>query len=119
LDTTYHYTYTDLRLLDQAKYSDAQREFDLAVQLDPKYSKAYTGIALVKTYIGDFHDAWGNLKKAGNMPVPIMKNFSFMSAVFVTIRQVRQNQNGSISLSMNLTMPFLSIQNMPPHIISW
>ena len=62
LDTPEHHTYTGLRLLDQAKYVDAQREFELATQLDPKYSKAYTGIALVKTATGDFVAAWDNLK---------------------------------------------------------
>jgi tetratricopeptide (TPR) repeat protein len=62
LDTPEHHTYTGLRLLDQAKYADAQREFELATQLDPKYSKAYTGIALVKTATGEFNAAWDNLK---------------------------------------------------------
>lgn len=63
LDTPEHHTNTGLRLLDQAKYSDAEREFELAVQLDPKYSKAYTGIALVKTATADFTAARDNLKK--------------------------------------------------------
>jgi tetratricopeptide (TPR) repeat protein len=62
LDTPEHHTYTGLRLLNQEKYADAQREFELAIQLDAKYSKAYTGIALVKTYTGDFNAAWENLK---------------------------------------------------------
>ncbi len=62
LDTPEHHTYTGLRLLDQAKYADAQREFELATSLDPKYSKAYTGIALVKTATGEFAAAWDNLK---------------------------------------------------------
>lgn len=62
LDTPEHHTYTGLRLLDQAKYADAQREFELATSLDPKYSKAYTGIALVKTATGEFDAAWDNLK---------------------------------------------------------
>ena len=63
LDTPQHHTYSGLRLLDQAKHDDAQREFELATGLDPKYSKAYTGIALVKTVTGDFKAAWDNLKK--------------------------------------------------------
>ncbi|MEN6330667.1 MAG: S-layer homology domain-containing protein [Smithella sp.] len=63
LDTPEHHVYAGLRLFDQAKYTDAQREFELAVQLAPKYSKAYTGIALVKIVTGDFGAAWDNLKK--------------------------------------------------------
>jgi tetratricopeptide (TPR) repeat protein len=62
LDTPEHHTYTGSRLLSQEKYADAQREFELALQLDAKYSKAYTGIGLVKTYTGDFNAAWDNLK---------------------------------------------------------
>lgn len=62
LDTPEHHTYTGLRLLDQEKYADAQREFELAVSLDPKYSKAYTGIGLVKTATGEFNAAWEGLK---------------------------------------------------------
>jgi len=62
LDTPEHHTYTGLRFLSLEKYAEAQREFELAVQLEPKYSKAYTGIGLVKTYTGDFNAAWDNLK---------------------------------------------------------
>ena len=62
LDTPEHHTYTGLRLLNQEKYADAQREFELAIQLDLKYSKAFTGIALAKTYTGDFNAARENLK---------------------------------------------------------
>lgn len=64
LDTPEHHTYTGMRLLDQEKYTDAEREFKLAIELDPKYSKAYTGIGLVKTATGDFAAAWEGLKKA-------------------------------------------------------
>jgi len=62
LDTPEHHVFTGVRLLDQEKYADAQREFDLALQLDNKYSKAHTGLGLVKTYTGDYKGAWDNLK---------------------------------------------------------
>jgi len=62
LDTPEHHTYTGLKLIDQEKYTDAQREFELAIQLDTKYSKAYTGTALVKIYTANFDAAWDNLK---------------------------------------------------------
>ncbi|MEQ8161311.1 MAG: hypothetical protein ABRQ33_08980, partial [Smithellaceae bacterium] len=63
LDTPDHHTYAGLRLFDQAKYADAQREFELAVQLGPRYSQAHTGLALVKTVTGDFGGAGDSLKK--------------------------------------------------------
>ena len=61
LDTPEHHMYTGLRLLNQEKYADAQREFELAIQLKAKYSKAYTGIALVNLGTGNFNAAWENL----------------------------------------------------------
>ncbi|KAF0158861.1 MAG: hypothetical protein FD159_948 [Syntrophaceae bacterium] len=65
LDTPQHHVYTGVKLLDQEKYSDAQREFELALELDNKYSKAHTGIGLVKTYMtpADFKGAWDSLQK--------------------------------------------------------
>jgi len=62
LDTPGDHTYTGLKLIDQGKYADAEREFELAIQLAPKYSRAYTGIALVKICTGNFDVAWDNLK---------------------------------------------------------
>ena len=61
LDTPGHHTFTGLKLLDQEKYADAQREFEMATQLDAKYSKAYTGMALVNIYTGKFNAASENL----------------------------------------------------------
>jgi len=63
LDKPEHHVFTGMRLLDQEKYADAQREFELALQLDRKYSKAYTGLGLVKTYIADFKGALENLEQ--------------------------------------------------------
>ena len=36
LDTPGHHTFTGLKLLDQEKYVDARREFEMATQLDAK-----------------------------------------------------------------------------------
>jgi tetratricopeptide (TPR) repeat protein len=63
LDTPEHHTYTGLKFLGEENYADAQREFELAIQLDAKYSKGYTGIGLVKIYTGDFNAAMDCLKK--------------------------------------------------------
>jgi hypothetical protein len=62
LDTPSHHTFTGLKLLDQEKYDDAQREFEMATQLDAKYSKAYTGMALVNIYTGKLNTASDNLE---------------------------------------------------------
>jgi len=62
LDTPGHHTFTGLKLLDQEKYADARREFEMATQLDAKYSKAYTGMALVNIYTGKLNTASENLE---------------------------------------------------------
>ncbi len=62
LDTPEHHTYTGLKLLNQGKYQHAEREFELAIQLDPKYSKAYVGLGLAKAYKRDFENAFDLMK---------------------------------------------------------
>jgi len=62
MDTPEHHTFTGLRLLNQEKYAEAQKAFELALQLNPKFSKAHTGIALVKTFTGDFNAAMERLQ---------------------------------------------------------
>lgn len=66
MDTPEHHFYTGMKLLNQTQYTSAQTEFDRAIQLAPKFSRAYGGLALVKAYQGDFinafkqlDDAWG------------------------------------------------------------
>ena len=83
LDTPEHHTYTGLKLLGEEKYADAQREFELAIQLDAKYSKGYTGIGLVKIYTGDFNAALDYLKKGWN------KANTDEDRVFVYVSRIR------------------------------
>ncbi len=64
LDTPEHHTYTGIGLMNQGKYPDAEREFDLAIQLNPKFSRAYGGSGLVQAYKGDFDTAFDLMKKA-------------------------------------------------------
>lgn len=61
LDTPGHHTYTGLKLLDLGKYADARREFKMATQLDAKYSKAYTGMALINISGGKLDAASYNM----------------------------------------------------------
>jgi tetratricopeptide (TPR) repeat protein len=96
-DTPGDHTYTGLKLIDQEKYADAQGEFELAIQLDPKYSRAYTGIALVKIYTGDFDAAWDNLK-AGRKYARTDEEKLF---VYVSrIRYYTQNKSGKKWLTL-------------------
>ncbi|MGA2553875.1 MAG: S-layer homology domain-containing protein [Smithella sp.] len=61
LDTPERHTFTGLKLLDQEKYTDADREFKMAIQLNNNYSRAYTGMALVDTFTNKFGTALDNL----------------------------------------------------------
>ncbi|MDA8126845.1 MAG: S-layer homology domain-containing protein [Deltaproteobacteria bacterium] len=64
LDTPEHHTFTGNRLLQQEKWADAAREFELALRLDPRYAKAHAGVALAKAYQQDFAGAFAALKQA-------------------------------------------------------
>ena len=64
MDTPEHHFYTGVKLLDQAKYADAKAEFDRAIQLAPRFSRAYGGLALVNAYQGDFTTAFKQLDQA-------------------------------------------------------
>ncbi|MCX5821507.1 MAG: S-layer homology domain-containing protein [Deltaproteobacteria bacterium] len=64
LDTPEQHTFTGIRLLDQEKFADAGREFELALRLDPRYARAHAGIGLVKACQGDFTGGLESLKQA-------------------------------------------------------
>ena len=64
MDTPDHHFYTGMRLFDEGKLTDAQSEFDRAIQLAPKFSRAYAGNALVKAYQGDSRGAFDVMERA-------------------------------------------------------
>ncbi len=64
LDTPEHHVFSGNKLLDKGDYAGAQREFELAIQLDRKYSPAYVGLGLVLGYQNNFEKAYENMKKA-------------------------------------------------------
>lgn len=64
LDTPEHHAATGIRLLQQEHYAAAEREFDLALQGDPRYAKAVAGAGLLKACRGDFAAAREALEQA-------------------------------------------------------
>ena len=64
LDTPEHHVFSGNKLLDKGDYAGAQREFELALQLDKKYAPAYVGMGLVFGYQNNFEKAFENMKKA-------------------------------------------------------
>ncbi len=88
LDTPEHHIYTGLQLLDEEKYADAQREFELAIQLDVKYSKGYTGLGLVEIYTGDFKAADDDLDKGWD------KAKNDEDKIFVHVSRIRYYTQG-------------------------
>lgn len=64
LDTPEHHTFTGVRLLDQEKFSAAGYEFERALKMDPRYSRAHTGAGLVNAFRGDFKGAFESLRQA-------------------------------------------------------
>ena len=66
LGTPEHHTFAGVVLLNQDKFTDAGREFEFALRLDPRHSKAHAGAGLVKAYRGDFAGGFEAIKQAEN-----------------------------------------------------
>jgi len=64
LDTPEHHVFSGMKLLESCKLLDAEREFNLAKELDPKYSPAYIGLGLGLGYKGDFKSAFKTMSRA-------------------------------------------------------
>ena len=64
LDTPEHHVFSGMRLLESGKLLDAEREFNLAKELDQKYSPAYRGLGLVLGHKGDFKSAFKTMSQA-------------------------------------------------------
>jgi len=63
LDTPEHHVFSGMKLLDKGKYEDAKREFNMAIELRPKFSPAFTGLGLVNGHEGNFKEAFVNGNK--------------------------------------------------------
>ena len=64
LDNPQHHVFSGLKLLDGKRFDEALWEFQLALELDPKYSPAYQGMGLALGYKGDFEAAFQAMSKA-------------------------------------------------------
>jgi tetratricopeptide (TPR) repeat protein len=64
LDTPGHHFATGMKLLNQEKFGDAQRSFELAIELEPGYAKAHAGLGLVKAYQADYKSGLAAMDKA-------------------------------------------------------
>ncbi|MDD5170051.1 MAG: S-layer homology domain-containing protein [Syntrophales bacterium] len=64
MDTPEHHFFTGMKFLEQSQYPSAQAEFGRAIELAPKFSRAYAGLGLVKAYQGDFKAAFEQMEKA-------------------------------------------------------
>jgi len=64
LDTPEHHAFSGLKLLQKMRYDDAQREFEMALELDPKYSQAHYGLGLVLGHKKNFKKAFKSMARA-------------------------------------------------------
>jgi tetratricopeptide (TPR) repeat protein len=64
LNTPEHHVFTGMKLMENGKLSDAEREFNLAKELDNNYASAYRGLGLVYAYNGEFDRALNNMRQA-------------------------------------------------------
>ncbi len=64
MDTPEHHFYTGMKMIDQGRYQDAHSSFNRALQLSPKFSKAYAGQALAFAYQNNFTEAMKKMDTA-------------------------------------------------------
>lgn len=64
LDTPEHHVNIGMKFVNQGKYLEAEREFNLALQLDPKFAKAHAGNGLVKAFKKDYKAGFELMKTA-------------------------------------------------------
>ena len=64
LDTPAHHVSSGFKFLQKDYNADAQREFELALQLDPFYSAAHRGLGLVYGKEKEFESALDSMRKA-------------------------------------------------------
>lgn len=64
MDTPAHHTNVGMKFLDEGKYDDAAREFDLALQMERTFSQAHAGMGLVKACQKEMDAAFDSLKTA-------------------------------------------------------
>ena len=64
LDTPEHHVSSGLKLLEKNYLFDAEREFELALQLDPNYSDALRGLGLTYGKEKKFGPAFESMRKA-------------------------------------------------------
>ena len=64
LDTPAHHVSSGFKFLKKNYNADAQREFELALQLDPYYSAAHRGLGLVYAKENEFGLAFDAMRKA-------------------------------------------------------
>jgi tetratricopeptide (TPR) repeat protein len=64
MDTASHHTSVGAKYLEQGKYAEAAKQFDLALSLDPTYAGAHAGMAVTRAYEGDMRAALDAVKLA-------------------------------------------------------
>lgn len=64
LDTPEHHVTTGNKMLKFNKLDEALREFNLAIELSPKFAPAHVGVGLVLAYQGDFEKAMEKMENA-------------------------------------------------------
>lgn len=64
LDTPEHHVFNGFKLFEAGDLTGADQEFSMALELDPKYSRAYYGSGLVKGYRQAYEKGFEDLKKA-------------------------------------------------------
>lgn len=67
MDDPRHHTNMGIRFLNEGNIGEAQKSFERAIQLNPNFSMATTGLGVVKAYQNDFKAASGYIDRGWNL----------------------------------------------------
>lgn len=87
LDTPEQHVYNGHILLGQKKLKDASREFERAKELNPGFTEAYVGLALVLGHQGDVENALRMLNHA-KTTITSDKDYESVDKGFEQFRQI-------------------------------
>ena len=112
LDSPEHHVFSGLKLLENGRVDDAQREFNLALELDPKYSQAHYGLGLTLGHKEDFEPAFKAMTRAKKFSkVKMEKAVAYVGVTRLHLLQ--KNKNWLKDVEENFRKALSVIKDLP------
>lgn len=112
IDTPKHHVITGFKLLEKKYYADAEREFGLALRLDPQNSSATRGLGILQGIKRQYEQALQSMEKARQMARNDEENaLTYVGCLRIHIMQKKDNWLEKAEKNFNMAV---SIQKQLP-----